>query len=428
MSAPSTRALAIAMVLCAVTACRGDRPDPSAAPEAAPFTFAIDGRSNSAPAVAGWGRIAAVVWSASTDAQSDIYISVSGDSGRTFAPAVRVNDVDGDARASGEQAARVVIGTGNVIHVAWPSRRDGGTVIRYASSTDGGQSFSKAKSVAGEGEGGARGWHALTLGYDGGVHAVWLDGRNAAPVAKRAAAPTPRGSGGHKHGASRGPAPRQDIFHAAWKGETARSERAIAGNVCFCCKTAVATAGDRVYAAWRHIYPGSVRDIAVARSTDNGATFGPPMRVSEDGWTIAGCPDDGPSMAADSHGGIHIAWPTLAAGETPRKAIYYSSLIDERAFAPRVRLDSGDTDPAHPQLAADLHGTSAVVWDERTDKGRRIVFRTVAHGEAGAPKMFDGEGASYPAIAATDDHWIVAWATQTGDGRTTIEGRQIPFK
>ena len=168
------------------------------------------------------------------------------------------------------------------------------------------------------------------------------------------------------------------------EGDGARSEHPIAASVCFCCKTAVATAGDRVYAAWRHIYPGSLRDIAVARSTDNGATFGDPIRVSEDGWKIDACPDDGPAMVG------RWAWRDLTScgrrwlrAIRPRKGIFYSTLAGD-AFAPRLRLDSGESDPAHPQIAADHHTNTAIVWDERAGDTRRVVFRPVSDGVAGA--------------------------------------------
>jgi hypothetical protein len=299
-----------------VSGCGGGPPStPPAAAQAAPtpIALAVDGRSNASVSVAAFGHTVAAVWTASSETASDIYLSVSPDGGATFGAPVRVNDIEGDARASGEQTARVAVGTGNAIHVAWPARRDGATVIRYAESKDSGRTFSPAVTVAGATQTGARGWHAMALGHDGGVHVVWLDGRNAAPMAA---------ASGHQHGKAGvkpvRPAggPRQDIFHASWKGESERSEQLIQANVCFCCKTAVATAGEHVYAAWRHIYPGSLRDIAVARSTDNGATFGPPIRVSEDGWKIDACPDDGPSMVADGHGGMHIVWPTLVAGDS----------------------------------------------------------------------------------------------------------------
>src|SRR5262245_58400631 len=160
-------ASAAVLVFCA--AC-GDRtpPPPAAAASPARIQLAVPGRSNAAPSVAAFGKTVAVVWTASGDAGSDIYLSVSSDGGSTFGAPVRVNDVDGDARASGEQAARVAVGKA-VMHVAWPSRHGDHSVIRYASSTDGGKSFSPATSIAGDNLSGARGWESMTLGYDGSV-------------------------------------------------------------------------------------------------------------------------------------------------------------------------------------------------------------------------------------------------------------------
>ena len=416
---------AVGLVAIAVTttACgRKQSGDTATAPPAA-IKLEVAGHSNAAASVAAFGKTVAAVWTATAGDTSDIYISTSGDAGVTFAPPVRVNDIAGDARASGEQAARVLIARGNVIHVAWPARREGRSVILYASSKDGGRTFSSAITVAGEALSGARGWHALALGYDGRVHAVWLDGRNAGPMSHGA---------GHVHGGPAGSAPppkpsggpRQDIFHASWQAGGARAEHLVQANVCFCCKTSVATSGENVYVAWRHIYPGSLRDIAVSRSADNGATFAPPTRVSEDGWKIDACPDDGPALAADGHGGIHIVWPTLVPGETPRKGIFYSTLA-ESAFAPRIQLDAGDGDPAHPQIAADEHLNTAAVWDERVGDGRRIVFRTIVDKVPQAAQIFTGDSAGYPTVAGYEGFWIVLWTVQGTDGRSTIEGRRI---
>ena len=423
-----------------VSACGGERSTPPAASVArgeSRITLSAAGRSNGAASVAAFGQTVAAVWTASTNDTSDVYISVSTDGGVTFSSPARVNDIEGDARASGEQAARVMVGYRNAVHVVWPTKREGRTVIRYAGSKDGGRTFSPAVTVAGASLTGARGWHAATLGYDGGVQVVWLDGRHAAPMAhdhgkvasKSAfanATARPRRSSESVGGPARTPGgPRQDIFHASWKGDSRPAEHLIQANVCFCCKTALVSSGEKVYAAWRHIYPGSLRDIAVARSTDNGATFGDPIRVSEDGWKIDACPDDGPSMAADGHDGIHIAWPTLVAGDTPRKAILYSTLKGD-SFAPRVRLDAGDADPAHPQIAADHHTNTAVVWDERTSERRRIVFRPVTDGAVEAPRFFDGDGVSYPVVAAGRgllDRVVVRSGCQRW---SVIEGRRIP--
>jgi hypothetical protein len=417
-------------LLLLTSACGGQPPAPQPRPDPR-VEFSVKDRSNSSPSIAAFGNTVAVVWTASTDSQSDIFMGVSTDGGASFGPPVRLNDVEGDARASSEQAARVAIGSG-AIHVAWPSKRDGHSVIRYASSTDGGRSFSPAVSIAGETLTGARGWQSLSLLFDGTVHLVWLDGRNAVTT-KPGSNPAGKASAHHAHASggstsSMGSAPRQDVVHALLQKDGGPSESPVAANVCFCCKTAVVTSGENVYAAWRHIYPGSIRDIAFARSSDRGRTFGEPMRLSEDNWRIEACPDDGPAMAADEHGGVHIAWPTLVPGDTPRKGIFYSALKDGKPFTPRLRVDSGEADPAHPQIAADVHGSAVIVWDERREGGRRIALRHVSGETVDRLEFFDGPGVSYPAVAAADRQWIVVWTAQQGNSQSVIEGRRIPFK
>jgi hypothetical protein len=422
------RSLAAFLLLASACAAEAPAPQPRVDPRVG---FAVKDRSNGSPSIAAFGKTVAVVWTASTDSQSDIFMSVSTDSGTQFGPPVRVNDLEGDARTSGEQPPRVAVGSG-AIHVAWPSRRDGHSVIRYASSTDSGRSFSPAVSIAGETLTGARGWQSMSLLHDGTVHLVWLDGRNAvtSKAGSSAAAKAPphhaHASGGSK--SAMGSAPRQDILHALLQKDGGPSESPVAANVCFCCKTAVVTSGENVYAAWRHIYPGSIRDIAYAQSKDRGRTFGQPVRVSEDNWRIEACPDDGPAMAADEHGGVHIAWPTLLPGDTPRKGIFYSALKDGKPFTPRLRVDSGEADPAHPQIAAEMHGSAMIVWDERREGGRRIALRHVSGETVDPPEFFDGAGVSYPAVAFADGQWIVVWTAQQPNSQSVIEGRRIPFK
>ena len=55
-----------------------------------------------------------------------------------------------------------------------------------------------------------------------------------------------------------------------------------------------------------------------------GRTFATPVRVNDDGWAIDGCPDDGPSIAVDAGGVLHIGWPTLVSGTASGKGIFYS--------------------------------------------------------------------------------------------------------
>jgi hypothetical protein len=222
----------------------------------------------------------------------------------------------------------------------------------------------------------------------------------------------------HQHGAMR-----QDIYHAMWKGADAPVETAVASNVCFCCKTAVVSHGGDVFVAWRHLFPGGVRDIAVARSADGGRTFQEPVRVSEDNWKIDACPDDGPAMTVDAEGVLRVTWPTLIKdGGTARIAIFESSSRDGGAtFTPRARVNGAAGAAAHPRIATG-DGRSAIAWDELAEGTRRVYVRPAG---GAAVAISDGRIASYPAIAAVSDGFVVAFTDQS-DTPSTIRVLRIP--
>jgi hypothetical protein len=364
----------------------------------------LEGVTNGHVAVAADARRVVVTWAARTPAATDVYAAFSKDGGASFGAPVRVNDVPGDARASGEQAPRVALGSG--VEVVWNARADGASVVRAATTRPGADTFSPATTVHPGGLKGARGWASLALAPSGSAHVAWLDGRvNAAPPS--AAAP-----------ASSRHAMRQDLFQAVRRADGTSDEVRVASDVCFCCKTAIAAGPDgAIYVAWRHIFPPNLRDMAVARSTDGGRTFGPPVRLSQDGWAIDACPDDGPSIAVDARNVLHVAWPTQVS-PTAGKGIFYTTSGDGgRSFAPRTRVDDASGGPAHPQLA--LSGDHVVVaWDESGGTGpRRVRMRAVAPSMLPITNVSAGaSAATYPAIVATADATLVAWTEETATG------------
>ena len=366
-------------------ACR-QAPEPSA-----PVTLAVEGRANAHVTLASEGRRIAAAWTATSEAAIDVYAAISDDGGAHFSAPVRVNDRPGDAAGNGEQPPRVVVHDRSVT-VVWVSKRDGVPGIRSAQSVDGGRTFSTTRTISPPDVTGARGWESATVSDDGMLHAAWLDGRNAGAGA------------GHAHGAMR-----QDIVHAMWRGSDPVVETPVADNVCFCCKTGVVTHGRDVFVVWRHLFEGGVRDIAIARSSDGGRTFGAPVRVSADGWKLDACPDDGPSVAVDDNGSLRVAWPTLLQdGSRPHMAIFESISHDGGAtFAPRTRVDASDAGASHPRIAVGAAGAYAIAWDEPGEQGRRVVVR-----RTGAAAHVLGPG-SYPALVATTDEFAAAWS-ETG--------------
>ena len=99
-------------------------------------------------------------------------------------------------------------------------------------------------------------------------------------------------------------AQRSGLYYASSSGA---AERELFKGVCYCCKTAIAIApnGD-IHSAWRHVFANNMRDIAATVSRDGGKTFAPLLRVHEDKWSINGCPDDGPAIAVDGAGTVHL--------------------------------------------------------------------------------------------------------------------------
>lgn len=387
-------------------------------------SLGLEGASNATPSLAMLGRTVVVVWTAGKGGVANVYAATSNDGGATFSDPRRVNDRDGDVSINSEQPPRAVISgasTARIVTVIWSKRGDAGQkarqdVVQMARSTDGGRTFSPARMIHDPKISGARGWESLTAGPDGAVHAVWLDGRDAERRASE--------------GGAKGQ-PWQDIYHATVSHDGRIVESQIATGVCFCCKTAVAVdSRGTVYAAWRHIFPGSLRDIAFASSTDGGRHFGALVRVSEDKWELNGCPEDGPAMAVDASGAIHIVWPTLVSDGTPQKGLFYATSRDGKSFSPRIRVPTaGMTNPSHPQLALAPDGTSVIVWDEVAGGGRRVSMSRVSRDEVvGSPQVLSaGQPAAYPAAVrlATGDV-LVAWTSRTSAELSMISLKRVP--
>jgi hypothetical protein len=387
----------------------------------------VPGRANSTPSVAAAGSFVAVAWGASLEGKADVFVAVSRDGGVTYGAPVQVNRVTGEARLGGELPPRVALrstagSAAPEIVVLWTARGDT-TQIKTSRSRDGGKSFGAAVMLQSPGAAGDRGWPALAIDRQGGTHAVWLDHRGLA--AGRT------GAAGHHAAHAGASAQGSGLYYASVKAKPS-PERELTKDVCYCCKTTLAIAPDgAIYAAWRHVYPGDMRDIALTVSRDGGRSFSAPSRVSEDKWQINGCPDDGPAMAVDAAGTVHLVWPTLIAGTKPEGALFYASTRDGRTFTPRLRVPTlGSPRPQHPQIAV-AAGRIVVAWDE-TVGGRRVAALRELKSAPGSRPTF-GEAvmlepagsAMYPVLAGAKDSLVAVWAT--GGDASRVHSRTIPL-
>jgi hypothetical protein len=421
--------LAVAFVVPVVSAFRRTV---DAAVSAGSVTLAIPGRANATPSIAADDDVVAVAWGASLPSgATDVFLAVSRDGARTFGAPTRVNDADGDARLNGEQPPRVTL-RNNVITVVWTTKGTSGTKLLQSRSSDGGRSFAKAATVAGSDAAGNRGWENAATDRDGRTFAVWLDHRALAQDSTMAASH-------HDHSGKKpdgiAMAQKSKLYIASLDGAVAPT--AVTSGVCYCCKTAIAAGADgSLYAAWRHVYPGNIRDIAFTMSRDGGRTFAAPVRVSEDRWVLEGCPDDGPAMAIGADNRIHIVWPTLITEDrtaeraerrdsslrSPRAprlnvgqqtiALFYATSNDGARFTARERIPTQGM-PHHPQIAVGADDLPVIVWDEGADGGRRVAMTRMS--PRAGPTRFSREAlaetAVYPVVAAVRGATVAAWTS-----------------
>ena len=354
-----------------------------------------------------------VAWGATpVGGNTDIYTAVSRDAAATFAAPVRVNDVAGDARVNGEQPPRIALadqpGRDPSIVIVWTSRRPRGTAILTARSVDGGKTFSRARPAPGGEAAGNRGWESVTVMPNGRVIAAWLDHREmVAPPA-----PVSSSNAHAAHGSMS--AEKSQLYVAALDGQPAG--RALAGGVCYCCKTATAIGPDgAIHVAWRHVYPGDYRDIALASSRDGARSFSQPVRINEDGWSVTGCPENGPAIVVDRQNVIHVAWATMVQGAQPTLGLFYTSSKDGRTFTSRRRVSATGT-PSHVQMALDNTDQPVLVWDEIANGARQVMMSRGAGSSFSEPAIVSAQsGGTYPSIATTADGLVVTWTTGPSD-------------
>ncbi len=398
-------------------------------------TLSVVGRTNANPSIAAIGSFVAVTWSAATTNAMDIFVATSRDGGRSFSAPVQVNNVAGDARVSGEQPPRVALvptkGREPAIVVVWTAKSGANWRLLSTRSNNGGHSFDAATAVPGSVADGARGWESIAVDSQGRVSVLWLDHRDLVAAGTPMTHAMPNGATSSSNAsapatAKADPTARASLSQLMFSslGSSTASAVSITRSVCYCCKTSLVISGSDTYAVWRHVYPGSVRDMAFTVSRDRGRTWAPPLRISEDHWQIDGCPDNGPAIAIDRRQQAHVVWPTSPDGKDASSlAIFYAKMVDGTAFTSRVKLPTHG--PAgHPQIVIGNDGVPIVTWDEIVEGIRRIALARVKSDAAGVVTFQSlvppagSLGAWYPVLATASTGTFVAWVQQAEKGST----------
>lgn len=341
------------------------------------------------------------------DGGADVMLAAFAATGESNGPAIRVNPTAGAAGAWRGDPPAVSVAPDGTVYVTWTARAESGATDLYLSaSRDKGQSFELPAKVNDDRKPGAHGMHSLAVAADGSVFVSWLDEQNGAVSNKP-------GKKGHKHGEAN-----RELFVASSNdgGKTFSANRLIAREVCPCCKTSLATAPDgRIYVSWRQVLPGNLRHIAVASSSDQGKTFSSPVIVSDDRWTIAGCPVSGSSLSVFSDGTLQILW--YSAGDAGPTGIYRSQSQDAgKSFAPRQLIAEGQAQGT-PVLLPYLKGAIAI-WQGDLGSNARVNTANVGD-NLPVPTSFNKEANSeLPAASLVGDQILIAYIQAAEDQRS----------
>ena len=242
----------------------------------------------------------------------------------------------------------------------WLQMRAEGTYdydVRLSLSQDGGQTWSSSfiphrDSIAAE-----HGFVSMLPLAEQQVFVTWLDGRNT----KGDEDSTPTDDHGHGHGGA------MTLRAAVVDPTGALSQKAeLDARVCDCCQTSAALTPNGPIVAYRDRSEEEIRDIYVVRQV--AGQWQSPAAVHQDNWKIAGCPVNGPVIKAQGEN-VAIAWFTAPEGKGAVKMAF--STDQGASFGAPVRMDDG-LPMGRVGLVFTEDNEVIITWLEQTENAAEI--------------------------------------------------------
>ena len=272
--------------------------------------------------------------------------------------------------------------------------------VRVVRSNDGGVSWSEPWTPHEDGTPTEHGFVSMLPMGSSEIGMLWLDGREYVDGA---------------HGAAT-----QEMtlrYRTAGDPSGPGPETLVDGRICDCCQTDVAMSASGPVAVYRNRTEAEIRDIYVTRRVDGAWREG--VAVHDDGWEIAGCPVNGPAVAALDEE-VTVAWFT-GAGDVPRVKVAFSD--DAGAtFGEPVVVDDGN-----PVGRVDVlylrPGRALVSWLEQTGAETAAVRVREVRADGGSTDsgtLFESSAArasGFPRMASAPDGGVLlAWTDVSDDG------------
>jgi hypothetical protein len=319
----------------------------------------------------------------------------------------QLNAIAGEVRDNGENSPVLRSAPDGTLYAAWIAkdpRHELANQVRFTRRPPGGVPWDVPRTLNDDFDPATHDFHTAGVAPDGALYVFWLDRRE---VPKGEAAPYP--SGGVV-----GPEPllpdSAALYGAASRdgGATFEPNFRVAGDICACCRPAVAFLDGRILLAYRSVTAAKVRNIVLVESADQGRSWGRPRIVSEDGWTLDACPHSGPALIA-ARGELVAAWMDGSDGVSKVHAA--RSTDGGVSFGERVRISPPDGSANHPRLLALADALLIALEHSSAGRGSEAVYRIwgsdlAREGRSG----FSARRATRPQAAEAPAGFVAGWA------------------
>ncbi|CAN5427903.1 hypothetical protein BH09BAC3_BH09BAC3_06700 [soil metagenome] len=266
--------------------------------------------------------------------------------------------------------------------------------IKLTASQDG-QVWETAEILHDDGKQAEHGFVSL-LPYGENFFVAWLDGRNASM----------EGHDGHRGEMS---------LRAAMLDKSGKkiNEWELDSRVCDCCQTSAAISVNGPVVVYRDRSDEEIRDMAIVRLIDGQWTK--PKTIHADNWKIAGCPVNGPRVAAQGNK-IAMAWFSMPEGKGQVSIIFSSD--GGESFGQPIHVEEGNA-IGRVDVVMLGEGEAVVSWMEgSTIKAAKVTSDGVKYTSLTIASSSDSRSSGFPQMTRSDDRLIFAW---TDDKDKTIK-------
>jgi hypothetical protein len=235
------------------------------------------------------------------------------------------------------------------------------------------------------------------LPYENGFLTAWLDGRNTA------------GNNHHAHNHDHDHHAGAMTLRAAILDTNADKiiEWELDDRVCDCCQTTAALTSNGPVVIYRNRSDEEIRDIYISRLIDNNWTI--PKSIYNDKWEVFGCPVNGPRADALANT-LGVAWFTAANDNAQVKVIF--SKDGGATFAPPIIISENEAIGRVDLVMLDEE-SAMISWME----GKAIkAMRVYSNGQTEKPLIISTSTAKrasgFPQMLKADNRIIFAWTDE----------------